>query len=274
MGPRPSLSKCVIWQVALAAITVFLVLFAYSSYNNLKKMRLEFNEKKSTLIKENLDLKSRLDSIQEMIDQKTISFDVLGQEKKKMEEEVGLLKKENDRLIGASKSRLRDVKQQNAVLKKKIAALENSPLVQKIKETLENESNESVKKVVEGALNKIELIKGGNPVALEPIVVTVEEGEMAGKSRQEGEAPAPRGDVKGAILSVDRKDNLIVINIGSKENVREGDRLEILKDAKEIARAEVISARSGLSAAVVESIDPAYTINSIKENDDVIVLAR
>ena len=274
MGPRPSLSKGVIWQVALAAITVFLVLFAYSSYNNLKKMRLEFNEKKSTLIKENLDLKSRLDSIQEMIDQKTISFDVLGQEKKKMEEEVGLLKKENDRLIGASKSRLRDVKQQNAVLKKKIAALENSPLVQKIKETLENESNESVKKVVEGALNKIELIKGGNPVALEPIVVTVEEGEMAGKSRQEGEAPAPRGDVKGAILSVDRKDNLIVINIGSKENVREGDRLEILKDAKEIARAEVISARSGLSAAVVESIDPAYTINSIKENDDVIVLAK
>ena len=274
MEPKPNMAKGVIWQVALAVITVFLIFFAYSSYNNLKKMRLEFNGKKSTLIKENLGLKSRLDSIQEMINQKVISFDVLGQEKKKMEEEVGLLKKENEHLIWASKSQLEDVKQKNAALKKKIAALEDSPLVQKIKETLKNESSESVKKIVENALNKIELIKAGNPVALEPIVVTGEEGARAGESKQGKEAPVPRGDVKGVVLSVDRKDNLIVINVGSKESVREGDRLKILKDGKEIAQAEVISARSGLSAAVVESIDPAYTINSIKENDDVIVIAK
>jgi hypothetical protein len=52
-------------EVAVAIVCVFLIILALSSFRNSKKMELEFNEKKATLVKENLDLKDRLDSLQE-----------------------------------------------------------------------------------------------------------------------------------------------------------------------------------------------------------------
>lgn len=274
MKPNLNMDKKTMWQIALTVTFIFFMVFAFSSYKNLKKMRFEFNEKKSVLTRENLELKDRLDSIQEMVSQKMISLGILEQEKRKVEEQVAALKQENDKLMQASNEELKGIRQKNAALKKKIGELENSSVVRSIKDALEHESNENIRVVVEDTLNKIELIKTGNPVALEPIVVTNEAGGIAGGAGDYANVSTVGGNGNGTILSVDRKNSLIVINLGAKERVKEGDRLKILKGGKAIAQAEIISVRYRLSAAVVDTILPAYSMNNIEENENILVITK
>jgi len=264
------MQKKIIWQVALIVTAIFLIIITSSSYKSLKRMRFEFNEKKAVLIRENLELKDRLNSIQEMVSQKMASLDILEEEKKNVEKEIAVLKQGNDELMDGSRRKLEDIKRNNAIMKKKIANLESNPVVQSIKEALAREPNNDVKKLVENALNRIELIKSGKSVALEPIVVTEKSYEPSG----DGTESTVKQALKGTVLSVDRKNNLVVINLGAREGAREDDRITILKDEKEIAQAQIVSVRYELSAAMVDNPKTAYTMNDIKEGQVVLIMKK
>jgi hypothetical protein len=250
--------------VALIAVCAFSIVIAISSFRSLKKMELEFNEKKATLVKENLELKDRIDSIQQMVAQKTEAAGVFDKEKKIIENQLKSLKDENEKLIFGTNEHIDTLKRKNAILKKRVASLENSPIVQRIKEAIQVEDNDNVKEVLADAVNKIEMVMAGKSVSLEPIVVT--------KIQQTGAVSSVTAEGKtGVILSIDKKTNLIVINLGRKDDVKEGDRCKIFKNDLEIARAQIINIRYRISAAFVDDIKYKYTINDIGENQKVII---
>lgn len=259
--------------VALIAACVFCIVLAFSSFRNLKKMELEFNEKKATLVKENLELKDRIDSIQQIVSQKTESTGILEKEKKDLEDQLKTLKEENDKVMASTKEEVDTLRKKNAVLKKRIATLENSPIVQRLKEAMQVEDNENVRNVLQDAMNKIDMIKAGKTVSLEPIVVTKQSQETSPFAQaSQAATPSLQAATKtGVVLSVDKKNNLIAINLGSKDDVKDNDRCTIFKADKPIAHAQIINVRYRIAAAFIDDIEYKYTINDIQENYKVMI---
>ena len=75
----------------------------------------------------------------------------------------------------------------------------------------------------------------------------------------------------GEILLVDKNCNLVIIDLGQREGVKEKDRLKILKDGKEIAEATVIGVRYRASAAFVDEIEHRHNIRNIENGDAVLI---
>jgi len=241
-------------------------------------MEVEFNAQKVALDKENLDLKIQINSIQDVVNQKMGSINAIEKEKKKMEAQIAALKNEN-KILSMSLSRQLDaINRKNTILKKRIATLENLSLVQRIKQAIGKEDNDSVKIVLEDMLKKVELAREGKsntpqmPDA-EPQAV-VDSVERNSPQMSMGENAETVKEKKGAVLSLDRKNNLIVVNFGRKDGVREGDRYKICRDEKEIAQAEVMGVRYRISAAFIDDIKYKYNINDIKEGDIVVMMER
>lgn len=155
-------------------------------------MELEFNEKKATLIKDNLDLKDRIQSLEEIASKKTNALVVVEKEKTELEAKLKTLREENEKLSNNYKElklsytaltskkedfvrQFEELNEKNQYLSERISELENSPLVQRIKEALPQEQNEKIKTVLENALRNIELIQQGRPIDLGPIVVSGKE---------------------------------------------------------------------------------------------------
>lgn len=272
----------------LVIVSAFSIIFAGSIFNHLKKIEFEFNEKKGTLIKENLDLKDRLDNLQEIARQKSVQAEALERERKNFEDEINKLKAENDKLnseysqlnnsysdLIAEKKALdnqtEDLKRKYAVLAKKVSELEKNPLVQKIRDSIQKETNEEIKKVLEVALHNIELIQAGKPVELSPIVVSKEKAQEGQVPQQQAGMPLQENEKAGQVLSVDRKNNLVVIDLGRKDSIKEGDPCLIYKNDSEIARGEVISLRYNMSAVFIKELKYRSVIEDIQEGDKIII---
>lgn len=264
-------NKNILIGIVLLTVSIVSIVAAVSFFQALKKTELDFNQKKATLVKDNLDLKDRLDSIQDLIAQKTEAVAAAEKERKALEQELGILKKENETIIASSGEEIESLKQKSLILKKKIYTLENSSIVQRLKEAIDKEKNENIKKVLDDSLKKIELIREGKSVNLEPIVVKEDDAPQAVTITPSVREKAGK---KGAVLSLDRKSSLVVINLGRKEDVKEGDKLHIFKEDTQIAGGEIISVRYRISAAVIDDILYKNTISDIKEGYKIIVAER
>jgi hypothetical protein len=277
--------------VALAIVCVFSLSLAFVSFQNFRKMELSFNEKKARLVKENLDLKDRIDSLQATVSKKSDSLDVFEKENQTLTSQLAHVRSEYRKILETYANQINTLRKKRVTLKKRISTLEKVSLVDYIKNSLAAQEDSNIRKVLTDALNKIELIKEGKSVNLEPIVVTKKEepfppqpappGEeisqtgQAAQPRAEEAAPitataAPKAGRRGIILSLDRQNNLIVVNLGRRDEMKEGDRISVLKEGRQIAGAEIMSVRYRIAAAFVDDIKYGYTINEIKENDRVI----
>jgi len=255
----------------LVVISALFIFLAVSSFRNIKKMELDFNQKKAILVKENLDLKDRLNSLQDMITRKTEALGAVEKEKAALEEQLNALKIAAESFKAASNEELGALKKKTLTLSKKIYALENSPIVQRIRDAIDKENNENIKKVLEDSANKIDMIKEGKSVNLEPIIVTGKESGVPSSAKEkDGDIQAKEGK-RGIVLSVDRKNNLIVINLGHNDGVKEGYRCKILKDEQVIGSAEIMSVRYRVSAAFVDDLQYKATVDDVKEGCKVIV---
>jgi len=58
-------------------------------------------------------------------------------------------------------------------------------------------------------------------------------------------------EAEGKVLAVDRQNDLVVINLGSMNNLRNGDKLSIYRGDSFIASAELIKVQNRISAAMV-----------------------
>ena len=278
-------SKNTLLVPLLVTVSIFSVIFATSVFNHLKKTELDFNEKKGELIKENLDLKDRLESLQEVLRQRTAEVAGFEEKKKTLEVTIAELKAENEKLqleytqLNTSYNKLiiekkalemesEDLKEKFSLLSKRVEELEKSPLVQKIKETAQKESNSEIKKVLEMALHNIELIQSGKPVELSPIVVVGKDATQPTRAAEAFKA----AQKSGRIVSVDSKNNLVVINLGRDNDVKEGDGCSVLgENTEELAQGEVISVRFDIAAVFIRQITYQNTMSNIREGLKVIV---
>jgi len=261
----------------LIAVSLFLAVLVVSIYGNLKKTELQFNERKATLIKENLDLKDTNKTLEDTLNQKKDAFTLLEQERKTIEEKLTSFENEKEAIKKDYEDELISLKKDNAFLTTKVKELENKTLAEHIQEAIQKEENDALKKFLAKVVYNIEVIKKGGNIELEPIVVTEGGGqkeEATGEEPQaEGrkKAPSQYQGKKGKVISVDQKYSLVVFDIGRKDGVEKGKQCAILKDDKEIAQAEVISTRYNVSAAFVYETAYGHNIRDIKEGDGVLV---
>jgi len=60
-------------------------------------------------------------------------------------------------------------------------------------------------------------------------------------------------EVEGRVLAVDKANDLIVVNLGVKSNVKNGDKLSIYRGDEFIAKAELVKVENNVSAACILS---------------------
>ena len=87
--------------ISLFILCMLAVAISLFLFQTLRKTELAFNEKKALLVKESLDLKDRLDTIEETINEKIQIATELEKKNKLLEDQLSQLKQENDRLVRA-----------------------------------------------------------------------------------------------------------------------------------------------------------------------------
>ncbi|MDP2921968.1 MAG: hypothetical protein Q8O12_06375 [Candidatus Omnitrophota bacterium] len=75
-------------------------------------------------------------------------------------------------------------------------------------------------------------------------------------------------EAEGKILAVDRQNDLVVINLGSTNNLKNGDKLGIYRGDSLIANAQLVKVQDKISAAMV--LSEANTKGAIVEVNDIV----
>ena len=265
-------TKKTIIVAILISLCIFSIFFSLSLFRHFKTAETKFNNEKASLIKENISLQDQLESIKKDIKVKTDAVTVLESEKKSLldqikstEEDSKKLDKRYAELYGG---RIGALKKENSSLRNRMLNIGKAPLADFIKNYMGKEENENIKKVLAEALRKVELIQTGKVVNLEPIVV-------AENNAQATTEPASSlGNVAGKagkIISIDRDNNLIVVDLGRADDVKAGQRCMVMHGDKEIGSGEIISTRYKMSAAFINDIKYKYTFSDIKESDKVLI---
>ena len=73
-------------------------------------------------------------------------------------------------------------------------------------------------------------------------------------------------EAEGKVLAVDRQNDLVVISLGSMNNLKNGDKLSIYRGDSFIANAELVKVQDRISAAMVLSTDSAKDVK-VEVND-------
>ena len=233
-------------------------------FNHLKKVEMDFNTQKAMLVKENMDLKDNVEMLR---------GEVMEQARRLMS-----LQKDNNVLRAKYAIESEVLKEQNSILLRQVNELREKPLVEQVKDALQGEKDRKMKKFLEKVLYSIVLVKSGKSIELEPIVVAKEQAPSPEKRAQEVKkpkiekpsTPAIAGK-KGKVLSIDRRYSLIVIDLGKRDDIKEGDACTVLKNSEEIAFARIISVRYKVAAAFVSEMNYKYNIRDIEEEDDVVI---
>ena len=255
----------------LAVICVLLLVWVLASCQKTKKTELAFVEKKASLIKENLDLNDRILSLEETLSKKTAELSRLEEDTKPLKEALIKLKLENESLKSEYKNLTaeKDASEDKyKSLSRKVAALEESPLIQKIQEAIDKEKNAEIKKFLQSVLQNLTLLQAGKPVSLAPIVVVSKEKAPVSAPEQ---PPLIAGERIGQVISIDKKNSVVVIDLGRKDSVKEGYICTILKEDKEFARGAIISVRYNMSAVFIDEIQYRNLIGDIREGDKVTI---
>lgn len=250
-----------ILNTTLITAGIFSVVLSIGLLGHLKGIEKKFRQEKTTLVKQNIEFKDKFDSLNATYQAKMQSVTVLETERDTLMGELSSIKKKYEELVGRANAEMEALRRENRSLKDETDIFKKVSLTQMIKEALDTEKNDNVKRVLEEAMTRIDMIKAGKSVALEPILVT---GSDAGGG---GFLPGR----SASVMSVDAKNNLIVIGLGRSDNIREGQRCFILRDNNEIGSAEVIRTRHKISAAFIDKINHGYTMRDIKEGYKVII---
>lgn len=254
----------------LLSSSIFCVVLVVSMYSHFKKVERDFNVKRATLIKENLELEDSLKVVKEDLAKK--------------EESILLLREEVKKIESAYKSELVTLRRDNTFLATKIKEFRGKSLIDQLREAIEKETESQVRKYFEKMLYNAVLLKSGKSINLDPIVVAKKEERpkrqnftsSPEETKKEISPPQTKPipiltGTRGKVLSVDNRYNLVVVNLGRRNKIKEGQRLSVLRNEKEIAQAEIINVRYKIAAAFVDDIQYRYNIHNIHEGDEVVV---
>ena len=265
-------NKNAFFRTITIAVCVFSVAFAVFLFRHVKKVEFTFNKKEADLIRESMDLQDRVKSMNETVLEKTKELDAVKAEKESMIGRLQSLEEKNEELRTTYTKKIQTLEEKTETLKNELKSLAKIPITESIKKAIDGEEDLNIKKVLERTLHNIELVKSGSVVDLEPIVVADAGGGPAVMEEVSGAVILPvKTEKSGEILSVDRDNNLIVISLGTKDLVRDGQRLAILEAGEQIASGEIISSRYMISAAFIDDIKHKHTVRDIKEGYKILI---
>jgi cell division protein FtsB len=250
-----------LFSASLIALCVFSVIISLSLFGYLKNTEQRFKKEKAALVREKMDLRDQLDSLKADLKMKSDAISSLDSEKKNMLEELARIEKLAEELKGKDNEELESMRKRNQEFQKELNILRGSSAAQLINDAASRETDENVKRILSDAAIKIEMIREGKAVQLEPLVITEGGSQAAGL----------RGRKDGKIFAVNAKKNLIVVDIGRSNGAREGQRCRIIGEQGEIATATIIRTRYEISAAFVDKLNPKHTILDVKEGDKVFI---
>lgn len=250
--------------VFLLALSLAGIFMQYSLYNQEKKNRIGLEEKLQGLQNEKKNIENSLENKKQEIVQlqkrledastqiKSLQDDL--QSEKKMKESMLLDLSQAKTDLDSIKEELNREKEERNDLKVKL-----EKTLKDFKETeTQLEQVKIAKSLVENKLK--ELDQQGSKVELGKIVVTPEQSQVV--TTQKASIP-----IEASILSVNKKYNFIVINVGQKDGVKVGDIFSIYRNNKYIVNARVEETRENMSVANLEDKKMA---GKIKEGDVVI----
>ena len=262
-------NKNTIFVAMSISICIFCIFFTVFLFRRVKSVEFEFNKKEASLIKETMDMRDFIEGLEETVRKKTKEISAVKAEKEKIFEKIKSIEKETEKIQKLYTEQTEKLKKEGEALQAEIKTLKEISLADVIRKTLDAEKDANIKKVLERTLHNIELIRSGNFVDLEPIVVSekIEEGSVETSAEP---VSLLRKNV-GEILSIDRDNNLVVINLGAEDKVEEGQQVSILKDGEEIASGEIIGTRYKISAALIDNVQYRYTLSDIKRGSKVLL---
>ena len=257
-----------IWVIiTLGAAAILLLIALLSSQGHLKEITSDFNDKKTVLVKENMDLKNELESLGETVKQNAAEITVLQGQRKAIEEKLKVIGRENGKLTQSYNDlknryrsltiKKRDFKRMYLRLRQKVEAIKSDALIRQVEMSISKEQDGETQKLLQMVLYYIRVIRGDKPSEAVPV-------PAVGK---ETESPASQSRV----LAVDKKNNLVVISLGRKDKVVEGDKCVIFKNGNELARGEVINVRYKISAVFINEMQYKNTIADVAEGDSVLI---
>ena len=210
------------------------------------------------LNREKSDLKRQIEYNKKMMD--SIAQELVRErsDKLKIEEGFAPIKNENAALT----------RQLNGLNDKKIGLEKKISLVQQEKQALENKLSEMETMLIDkisqinGLKNQLEGIRSAGTsdaaapappvnekketVELSPIVVRPQDNQVAAKEESRSAPPS------GAILTVNRDSNFVIIDSGEDAGIKSGDNFKVYRAGENIATIKVIKTSKSVSACDIE----------------------
>jgi regulator of replication initiation timing len=156
--------------------------------------------------------------------------------------------------------------EERGAFNQELAKMENR--VASLRQHIERMNNASVKYLVNKAITRAE-----DPRVKAVLDKASKEIDMAAEGKTMKLLDSSGDPLIGNVLSFNKKDNLVVIDMGSKDGLTEKDKCVILKGDKEIAYAEIISVRYDLSAAMITDIAAGYSVKDLESGCQVSVIS-
>lgn len=132
-----------------------------------------------------------------------------------------------------------------------IRKIENASVNFYLDRAMKRSEKKSIKAILEKAIESVKAVMEGKPDAA---------------------ADKTKSSFYGEALSFSGKENLMIINMGVKDGVKEGDKCVVYKDGAEIAYGEILSVRYRISAAVINDLAAGYKVKDLQKGCQVSII--
>lgn len=241
--------------IVLAILCAILTLMTISLFRYTGNIKSDFKKKEADFIVKTTEYKNQLELLQATIDQKTIALATADTKTKEIERQIALLREESGKVRAEFDADRRNFQKRSLELKERLDKYDGASIENLIRQALEKEESDGVKRLLTDSLSRIELIRENKAVDLEPIVVT-----KGGASE--------RASI--TVVALDKKNKLIAINAGRNDGLKEGDRLTVMRDGKELVSAQVVAVRYRVATAFVDQNRHNFSMKNIREGDEIV----
>jgi len=271
-------NKNLVFKVT-AVLCVFCIITTWYFYGRSKRIEVTFKAKEAELLKNEFELKNQIGSLESLLKEKTGFALALEDEKRELEVQLVSIRSESEKVkkayddLSAESSlktdttgRVAALKKENAALKKRLAAIENDPLIKKLKDLGGSVEDAAVRKILAATLQNIEQSRTGEAVNLDPIVISKALKDLPPDIKEE------MIYANGKVISIDPQNSLAVVNIGKKDNLEVNDSCILLNESGDaLGYGEVVSVRYQIAAVFIKKMQFDFKISDIKEGGKVLV---
>ena len=224
---------------------------------NKESAELEFQR----VAKEKEDAQRQLEYNEKMVDSLSLQLAREKDYKRKVQDQIRLLKEENYGL----RARLKDTLNRKMSLEKRLKETEDKrmELYNRLNQ-MDQLLQEKLSAVLDTKQDLMDIKKGSAPsdssaaVELSPIIVQPRDsgqqgGIMSGADAQENMYAPITGHASGKIVSFNEENSFVVLDMGEKQGMHKGKILHSYRGSRQIATLEIIQVRANVSAADIKN---------------------